>query len=466
MPVAQINALATRFRVPYTAGDELTVRLVKEGREHGQAVGVPRRRHDGRGRAGGRADRLAGGGPRHERDPDHDRPHDLRRAARAGGHGRRRRLTVSRLRCFERGARRRDRDPAGRRRRPAARRRRAEGVPPDRRPAHPGGRGRRGRRVACGPRPRGDLPARLGGPRARAAWTTSTSPSGRGGRRDAPGLGPRRARRGAGDGGRRRRARRRRPVRAARPVHARARGGRGGSRRRRPGLCRSPTRCSAFASEVVEGVEPRDGTRAGADAAGVPDVRPARGAREGRGRRRPRSPTTLDAPSGPATRSGAIAGRPGQREDHHARRTSRSADRGWEPAMPDPAVGLGFDVHAFAPPAARSGSAASCSTARPASPVIRTVTSCATRSPTRCSAPRRSATWASTSPTPIRRPPASPGRELLRPHARASSPESGPRAGVDGRHGRVRAARRSPRRGSRCATASPRSPASRSIGSR
>ncbi|HEX6132316.1 MAG TPA: PIN domain nuclease [Actinomycetota bacterium] len=39
VPVAQINALASRFRVPYAAGDEVTVRLVKEGREHGQAVG-------------------------------------------------------------------------------------------------------------------------------------------------------------------------------------------------------------------------------------------------------------------------------------------------------------------------------------------------------------------------------------------------------------------------------------------
>jgi uncharacterized protein YacL len=38
VPVAQINALASRFRVPYTAGDELSVRMVKEGREHGQAV--------------------------------------------------------------------------------------------------------------------------------------------------------------------------------------------------------------------------------------------------------------------------------------------------------------------------------------------------------------------------------------------------------------------------------------------
>jgi len=38
VPVAQINALATKFRVPYTAGDEISVRLVKEGREHAQAV--------------------------------------------------------------------------------------------------------------------------------------------------------------------------------------------------------------------------------------------------------------------------------------------------------------------------------------------------------------------------------------------------------------------------------------------
>ena len=39
VPVAQINSLASKFRVPYTAGDEITVRLVKEGREHAQAVG-------------------------------------------------------------------------------------------------------------------------------------------------------------------------------------------------------------------------------------------------------------------------------------------------------------------------------------------------------------------------------------------------------------------------------------------
>ena len=39
VPVAQINALASKFRTPFAAGDAVEVRLVKEGREHGQAVG-------------------------------------------------------------------------------------------------------------------------------------------------------------------------------------------------------------------------------------------------------------------------------------------------------------------------------------------------------------------------------------------------------------------------------------------
>jgi uncharacterized protein YacL len=39
VPVAQINALASKFRVPYTAGDEISVSLVKGGREHGQGIG-------------------------------------------------------------------------------------------------------------------------------------------------------------------------------------------------------------------------------------------------------------------------------------------------------------------------------------------------------------------------------------------------------------------------------------------
>jgi uncharacterized protein YacL len=39
VPVAQINALASTFRMPFSSGDALVVRLVKEGREHGQAVG-------------------------------------------------------------------------------------------------------------------------------------------------------------------------------------------------------------------------------------------------------------------------------------------------------------------------------------------------------------------------------------------------------------------------------------------
>ena len=65
--VAQINALASKFRVPYTAGDEITVRLVKEGREHAQAVVSPRLRPPCRHLAGGLCHRrrkgVAGDGP-------------------------------------------------------------------------------------------------------------------------------------------------------------------------------------------------------------------------------------------------------------------------------------------------------------------------------------------------------------------------------------------------------------------
>ncbi|MDP9329434.1 MAG: hypothetical protein M3P11_02135 [Actinomycetota bacterium] len=39
VPVAHINSLASKFRLPYSAGDEISVHLVKEGREHAQAVG-------------------------------------------------------------------------------------------------------------------------------------------------------------------------------------------------------------------------------------------------------------------------------------------------------------------------------------------------------------------------------------------------------------------------------------------
>jgi uncharacterized protein YacL len=39
VPVAQVNALAAKFHAPYAAGDDVVVRLVKEGREHGQGVG-------------------------------------------------------------------------------------------------------------------------------------------------------------------------------------------------------------------------------------------------------------------------------------------------------------------------------------------------------------------------------------------------------------------------------------------
>ncbi len=39
VPVRSINALAAAFRVPVAAGEEISVRLVKEGREHGQGIG-------------------------------------------------------------------------------------------------------------------------------------------------------------------------------------------------------------------------------------------------------------------------------------------------------------------------------------------------------------------------------------------------------------------------------------------
>ncbi|MEW6058653.1 MAG: PIN domain nuclease [Actinomycetota bacterium] len=39
VPVPHLNELAAAFRLPVGPGDELTVELVKEGREHGQAIG-------------------------------------------------------------------------------------------------------------------------------------------------------------------------------------------------------------------------------------------------------------------------------------------------------------------------------------------------------------------------------------------------------------------------------------------
>ena len=78
VPVAQVNALASRFRTPVSAGDETQVRLVREGRDHGQAVGYLRPRHDGRGRGRDRGDRVAGDRAGAQRDPDHHRSDDLR----------------------------------------------------------------------------------------------------------------------------------------------------------------------------------------------------------------------------------------------------------------------------------------------------------------------------------------------------------------------------------------------------
>lgn len=39
VPVPRLNDLAAAFRLPVSPGDELTIELVKEGREHGQAIG-------------------------------------------------------------------------------------------------------------------------------------------------------------------------------------------------------------------------------------------------------------------------------------------------------------------------------------------------------------------------------------------------------------------------------------------
>jgi len=39
VPVRQVHALASAFRVPFAPGDEVSVRLVKEGKEHGQGIG-------------------------------------------------------------------------------------------------------------------------------------------------------------------------------------------------------------------------------------------------------------------------------------------------------------------------------------------------------------------------------------------------------------------------------------------
>jgi uncharacterized protein YacL len=39
VPVRSINALAAAMRVPFAPGEELSLRLTKEGREHGQGIG-------------------------------------------------------------------------------------------------------------------------------------------------------------------------------------------------------------------------------------------------------------------------------------------------------------------------------------------------------------------------------------------------------------------------------------------
>ena len=165
VPVAQINALASKFRVPYTAGDEISVRLVKEGREHGQGVGYL---DDGTMVVVERADQYIGTTVeirRHQRDPDDDRPDGVRRARQRES---RRGLSPLHppdggLPCFPHGnvgsvaccGHR-----AGRRCGPAPRCGRPEGVRHDRRPTGPRRGSRRRRGIAGGGDARGHRSSR------------------------------------------------------------------------------------------------------------------------------------------------------------------------------------------------------------------------------------------------------------------------------------------------------------------
>jgi hypothetical protein len=78
VPVAQVNALASRFRTPVSAGDETQVRLGARGPRSRSGGRVPRRRHDGCGRGRDQGDRVAGDGAGAQRDSDHHRSDDLR----------------------------------------------------------------------------------------------------------------------------------------------------------------------------------------------------------------------------------------------------------------------------------------------------------------------------------------------------------------------------------------------------
>ena len=309
VPVAQINALASKFRVPYTAGDEIAVRLVKEGREHGQGVGYL---DDGTMVVVEKADEHIGTTVEvkvtNVIQTTTGRMVFAALATEAAAEPASRRLP-----CLPHGDRplvpARIGDRAGRRRGPAAGRRRAQGVRDDRRPAAAGG-GRRGRRgLAVGRR--SVVVTAPAGLEERAAGLRGV-PRQAGDRRDrrghAPGVGA--ARRSSALRRRRRHrrgARRRAAVRASGPVHRRDRG-RGG--RRGGGDPRHPRRRHGEAGARRRGgghPGPR-GAGAGADPAGVPRRRRSRARTIGPRPRGSRSPTTPRCWSWPAARCVAVPG--------------------------------------------------------------------------------------------------------------------------------------------------------------
>ena len=351
VPVAQINALASKFRVPYAAGDEISVRLVKEGREHGQGVGylddgtmvvvekaTDQHRHAGR-RQGD------------ERHPDHDRPDGVRRARRS------RRLDRSAPvgPCVLDDVCHASRVWNERARRVVV----AAGSGPRLGADGP----RRSSRSAAVPWWRVAVDRALASPSI--ALVVVAAPAGIGGTRSAELLAdarrPVRRRHGRGDApatrslaaldARRRRRRGRRGARRGAPVRLAGSvlGGRRGRRGGRATRAVPVVPLVDTVKRVRDGSDRRRPSRAragaGADAAGVPlDRAPGRASRR-REARTGRSPTTPALLEWAGHRVRTVAGRAGELQDHDARRTWRGRTSRSRAGVSDVRVGLGFDVH-------------------------------------------------------------------------------------------------------------------------
>jgi rRNA-processing protein FCF1 len=82
--VLNLHALALALRPPVAAGDEVPVLLLKAGQGARAGGRLPRRRLDGRRRAGPRARRPRGAGRGHQRAHHRQRPAGLRPAGRRG----------------------------------------------------------------------------------------------------------------------------------------------------------------------------------------------------------------------------------------------------------------------------------------------------------------------------------------------------------------------------------------------